>query len=1726
MKRNTFTLIMLLLASAIVANANPVDLKTVREVALKFMNANTKAPLRGPQDLQLVKTYNIERGEAAFHVFNTPNGFVIVSADDCATPILGYSDEGRPFEIDNVPIQLQDYLQGFVEQIQYGIENQVEDVTSSRQWKLVKAMGRLNENRDGEMVVEPLVTANWGQGCYYNAKCPEDENGQCGHVPTGCVATAMGMILHYWGFPTYGNGSHTYTPYGYPAQTANFGATTYDWGNMPNELTDTSSQAEIDAVSTLLWHCGVSVKMAYGVGGSSAYIEDIRNAICGVFNYSCNPNIAYLFNIASYITINQWFGAIKNNLDKGMPILYGGYTSDYLGHTWVCDGYDADSLLHFNWGWGGIGNGCFAIEASNVLGLEFNVDTYAIFDIQPQCEANAVIHITAHVNDSIAGYVVGTGDFGCDEECTLTAVANEGYHFVKWVEGDHVISFDSVISFGTYYNRELSAMFVEDGEGCNLVFDIYSYTGDGMHDYALVVNYGDGTWERLTFGGGSFASFTREFVDSSHVVLDFWDPLHVFNWFPDVSYVVRFENGAVIYQSPIINIVFANAYYEFELHCEDQFTPHAITADVYPDNSGTVIGDGIYYPSDTCTLSAIPNEGYDFACWIENGEIISTDSTLAFMMDIYDRHFTACFGPFNISLFSNLEEGGYVDGGGTFNFDDTCTINAVANEGYVFLYWIENGNVVFCSSEYSFMVKENMDLMAVFAEEDVVCDIILDFNGIRWAEHSMTLDYGNGISETIIPEDVDEPQSFSRYVYDGNHISLSWVHGGVSWGSTFDIIYGNGSAIFHGFWDDDSQYEFDVNCDWAYAYYDITATASLMEGGIISGTGSFHGGTTCTLVASPNDGYHFLYWSEDDGLLVSHDTSYSFEVSGNRHLVAHFVSDDTEFCNMVFELGKPTLSWESGNLLIIDYGDGVYEQMTTIYDEYSLIPSYAVHARSIRNGSLITLGFVEGVYHDLCEFSFYYEDGDSTYRMFGLDNNFHCAFVANCEDAFIEGNYTINVTSHDVDCGTVEGGGTYSFGQECTLTASPKENYIFRYWTKDGVFFSYSPTYSFNALESANYEAFFDYGIIIGNNLGLSMDLPSTTSANYSISQQIYLDSEIDKCGIIDGIAFYSSETMGTRTRNYTIYLVYTNKTIFESIFDWIAFTDEDKVFEGEFTMGIDCWSFIELTKPFTYDGSGNLALIVIDNTNCGGCGGLACSVFDTETCQARIAWSWDTPFAPSSLPIMWGQDLSYKNQICFCGEFTDFPPRLVSLTANPESGGTVSGAGTYEHGTETTVTATPNEGYFFNNWTENGTIVSADANYSFFVTKDRHLVADFVEDGIITFADENVKNICVEHWDADGDGELSYREAATVTSIDNAFSENDEIISFDELQYFINLATIEDYGFFYSTGLVTITIPNSVTSIGYRAFDGCSSLEQIIVDPENMAYDSREDCNAIINTRTNQLIAGCKNTVIPNSVTSIGDFAFSSCYGLTSIVIPNITSIGTCAFIDCMGLTAMTVMADNSPALGADVFNFVNRGIPVYVPCGSLTAYQNAEGWNEFTNFVEMCEVTQTTTLNPGWNWFSSYIAYDESVVESFQSQLDVLGGTALIKSQSAFASNETGQWAGSLMGFDNSQLYMIQIDEGVTLTLNGVAAVPSEHPITLKPGWTWMGFVVGEAMTLEQVFANITPNEGDIIKGQGGFSTYSSENGWTGSLNALEPGKGYIYLNNGSADITLIYP
>lgn len=128
------------------------------------------------------------------------------------------------------------------------------------------------------------------------------------------------------------------------------------------------------------------------------------------------------------------------------------------------------------------------------------------------------------------------------------------------------------------------------------------------------------------------------------------------------------------------------------------------------------------------------------------------------------------------------------------------------------------------------------------------------------------------------------------------------------------------------------------------------------------------------------------------------------------------------------------------------------------------------------------------------------------------------------------------------------------------------------------------------------------------------------------------------------------------------------------------------------------------------------------------------------------------------------------------------------------------------------------------------------------------------------------------------------------------------------------SVVSIGDYAFYGCTGLTSVSIPKSIGftrfgSIGKAAFYGCTNLSSIIVDEANIRYDSRDNCNAIIETASNSLIVGCKKTIIPNSVTLIGDYAFSGSASLTSVTLPNsVTSIGDYAFYGCNGLSSVTI--------------------------------------------------------------------------------------------------------------------------------------------------------------------------------------------------------------------------
>ena len=420
--RKTLLLGTVLFGLLVGAEARPVTLENAKGIASLFMKTD---------DLHLAATYRTSDHIAALHVFNTPDGFVIVAADDCETPIIGYSHEGC-FDPDDVPLPLEAFLQDFVTRIQYGIENRlVADKKTARQWERVKTSGTLSDDLVGETVA-PLLTEKWHQGCLYNRGCPEGQ-GPCNHAEVGCVAVAMGQIMHYWRYPATGWGSHAYVNAGV-SLSADFGHTLYDWDHMPDSLTDSSSEAEIEAIATLLFHCGVSVNMRYGANGSTASNDAIPQALSQYFDYSRRLHRETRTNYDD----EGWTALLTNCLNLKQPILYSGFgNGGNMGHVFVCDGYDDNGLFHFNWGWGGNADGYYSLGNLTPPGYQFNNSNSALIDIVPHYDPCQVV---ATVHPSLSGTVEGTGEYHINAPCTLTATPATDYAFYCWKKNGQILS--------------------------------------------------------------------------------------------------------------------------------------------------------------------------------------------------------------------------------------------------------------------------------------------------------------------------------------------------------------------------------------------------------------------------------------------------------------------------------------------------------------------------------------------------------------------------------------------------------------------------------------------------------------------------------------------------------------------------------------------------------------------------------------------------------------------------------------------------------------------------------------------------------------------------------------------------------------------------------------------------------------------------------------------------------------------------------------------------------------------------------------------------------------------------------------------------------------------------------------------------------------------------------------------------------------------------------------
>ena len=421
-----------LLAACGLSWAGPVDSVTVSQVAARFYQMKTQAPMPPSQPVKVYTHYapsdNSSRGVPVFSVYNVGGGFVMVAEDSRLRPVIAYSTEG-PFEVEQIAPSMMDVLDDYAAEIADYLEQPLANATVENPlWREILEMHP--QTARNEAVVPPLIQTRWDQNSYYNSLCPADTDGPGGHAYAGCVATAMAQVIRYWEYPAQGTGSHSYSC-DYGVLSANFGNTTYNYALMPDRLNSNTPAYQVQEVANLIYQCGVSVDMGYGGDASSAYLSHSVNALYNYFGYG----------ISSYISKSQysssaWNNTIKNQLDLLRPVMYRGQ-SDAGGHAFICDGYDDQDYFHFNWGWSGSNNGYFLLSDLTPGNHNYNNSHGAVVNVfvnRPMMRTSARSQVLYSLNGS------------ADTARIRVISVNGGSQVVASVTGDFTIS-DGTTSF-------------------------------------------------------------------------------------------------------------------------------------------------------------------------------------------------------------------------------------------------------------------------------------------------------------------------------------------------------------------------------------------------------------------------------------------------------------------------------------------------------------------------------------------------------------------------------------------------------------------------------------------------------------------------------------------------------------------------------------------------------------------------------------------------------------------------------------------------------------------------------------------------------------------------------------------------------------------------------------------------------------------------------------------------------------------------------------------------------------------------------------------------------------------------------------------------------------------------------------------------------------------------------------------------------------------------------
>ncbi len=330
-------------------------------------------------------------GEASpLYVVNlVPQGWVIIAADDVIAPVVGYSESGF-IRADSIDPNFKAYLGHFADDVAVRSERGDD---SSPAW----ATDTIASTNKAASAVAPLVKVEWNQSGKYRQYCPSSSS--AGDAIVGCVAVGMGQAMAVYRKPARPRGFKQYKSENYGVLSVDYDSEApYNWSEIINAQ---SSESDGKECARLLYHLGVSVEMSYSGNGSGVtYMGVVPYALKTYFGYSNKVT-----NVGKdKYSDAEWSALLKNELSAGRPLIYAGYSTSG-GHCFNIDGYNEAGLFHFNFGWGGNGNGYFAISAH-----EYNSGERCAINFAPATgEPSAIVLSNSSVaKGSPTGSVVAT----------------------------------------------------------------------------------------------------------------------------------------------------------------------------------------------------------------------------------------------------------------------------------------------------------------------------------------------------------------------------------------------------------------------------------------------------------------------------------------------------------------------------------------------------------------------------------------------------------------------------------------------------------------------------------------------------------------------------------------------------------------------------------------------------------------------------------------------------------------------------------------------------------------------------------------------------------------------------------------------------------------------------------------------------------------------------------------------------------------------------------------------------------------------------------------------------------------------------------------------------------------------------------------------------------------------------------------------------------------------